>query len=65
MAKNTAMERRAVAEVFQKYPKSRSVHSIQGEVTWGFDIGIASLWRRSGEIDPVAEWQRVLGGLGA
>jgi hypothetical protein len=46
---------RAVAEILQKYPSSRETDGIAVEVSRGFDIGIANLWRRHSEFYSIAE----------
>jgi hypothetical protein len=51
---------RAVAEILQKYPSSRATDGIAVQVSRGFDIGIASLWRRNSEFHSIAKWQRTL-----
>jgi uncharacterized RDD family membrane protein YckC len=52
--------RQAVAEILQKYPSSQTTDGIAVNVTRGFNIGIASLWRRNHEFHSIAEWQRML-----
>jgi len=51
---------RAVAEILQKYPSSRATDGIAVEVSRGFDIGIASLWRRNSEFYSIAEQRHTL-----
>ncbi len=60
-AKYAMLERQAVATVLEKYPRSRTVDALVVEVTYGFDIGIASLWHRRADIHSVADWRRMLG----
>jgi len=59
-----ALVRKAVAVVLQKYPDSRSTDGVAVAITRGFDIGIASLWRRDSEFHSIPEWQRTLEDLG-
>jgi len=60
-SENRTLRRQAVAVVLQEYPRSQHVDGISVQVTWGYDIGIASLWRRFGEVRTVNEWQAMLG----
>ncbi len=60
-----ALLRQAVATIFREYPESRAADDVAVVCRWGFDIGIASLSRSSGEVHSVADWQRMLGGLSA
>jgi uncharacterized RDD family membrane protein YckC len=55
-----ALVGRAVAEILQKYPSSRATDGIAVEVSRGFDIGIASLWRRNSEFYSIAEQRHTL-----
>lgn len=50
--------RQAVAEILQKYPSSQATDGIAMQVSRGFDIGIASLWRRTSEFHSITDWQR-------
>lgn len=56
--------RQTVAVVFQKYPSSLTTDGIAVEITRGFDIGIASFWRRNAEFHSIAEWQQTLANPG-
>jgi len=59
-ATDRSLLQKAVHEILQKYPLSRKADGISVEVTRGFDIGIASLWRNNGEFHSIPEWQRAL-----
>ena len=53
--------REAVTEILQKFPSSRATDGIAVEVSRGFDIGIASLWRRNVEFHPNSERRQTPG----
>jgi hypothetical protein len=63
-ATDQTVVRQAVAVILEKYPKSRAEDGIGIELTRGFDIGIASLWRKNAEFRSITEWQRMLVDLG-
>ena len=59
-AKRRGLQRQAVTTILQQYPSSRTADGISVVSKWGFDIGIASVWRSDGEVHSVAEWQSLL-----
>lgn len=59
-AEDRTVLRQAVAQILETYPASRAADGIGVDVTRGFDIGIASLWRRNAEFHSIEEWQRAL-----
>lgn len=55
-----SLVRQAVAVILKKYPRSQATDGIAVEVSRGFDIGIASLWRRNSEFYPITERRPML-----
>jgi uncharacterized RDD family membrane protein YckC len=60
--KRRILKRQAVGTILRLYPDSRAVDGIAVVSRWGFDIGIATLWRSDNESHSVVEWQGMLGG---
>jgi len=51
-----SLMRELAQTVVRAYPKAKEVHHINVTLTYGFDLGIASGWRRTGATYAPAEW---------
>ena len=60
VSQRRSIQRLAIATIFRQYPSSQAADRVAVVFVSGFDIGIASLWRQTGEVYPVTEWQRLL-----
>jgi uncharacterized RDD family membrane protein YckC len=63
-ASDPTLVRETVTVILRRDPSSRATDGVAVSITRGFDIGIASFWRRNSEFHSIPEWQRTLEDLG-